>query len=226
MRASTLVGSLVLLAALAAPLSAGPADVPPWRGDAPPGRALRPSPASFERQDAAGLEIVWFDPLNALPCAFDDMTREADRVFGAMGVGVAWLQAGPDTFTRPPQVHAVLVDGREAPGTELTMGATLKDTTNGLHLWVSLPAVKRTLGISPIAGRVVSPGQGRQLARAVARVLAHEVIHTVAPSLPHAERGLMCHRLGRDFLLEERLYFDAATAAAVRAGSRTLRAGR
>jgi hypothetical protein len=224
MRGVTLVGSLMLMSP--ALLPAEPADVPPWRHEAPASPELRPSPATFEREAAGGLEIVWFDPLDAMPCAFEEMTMEADRVFNAMGVRVAWLKATQDTYTRPPQVHAVLVDGREAPGRELTMGATQRDRTSGLHTWVSLPAVKRTLGIDPTPGRSISPGQRWQIARAVARVLVHEVVHAVAPSLPHAERGLMGHRLNRQFLLSAGVRFDPAAAAALRTGSLTLQAGR
>jgi hypothetical protein len=102
----------------------------------------------------------------------------------------------------------------------------LKDVAGGPRLWVSLPAVKRTLGLDPTPRRVLSPGQARQVARAVARVLAHEVIHGVAPSLPHAERGLMSHRMTRTFLLSDSFAFDAASAAALRAGVRVLQASR
>ena len=62
--------------------------------------------------------------------------------------------------------------------------------------WILVPQVRASLGLP--AERVA--GEGPILGRALARVMAHELIHLLAPELPHAPAGLMKATLSRDFL--------------------------
>ena len=47
------------------------------------------------------------------------------------------------------------------------------------------------------------------------RVVAHEIVHALAPSLPHAVQGLMASRWAPSRLLDPILEADAATRLAI-----------
>ena len=221
-----MLASVVGVAAAAAASEAEVDSVSPLRKPAPDAEQ-RPSPATFDRPARhRTIEIVWFDPLDALPCRFEELVGEAEAVFRTADVAVRWRKAGPGTVTQPPQVHAVLLDGAQPAGQELVLGATGHSGAPALNLWISLPAIKRTLGLDPTPGRAVSAFERRQLARALARVLLHEVVHAVAPDLPHAATGLMCERMDRAFLLKESVAIDAAWVAALREAPRVKAAAR
>ena len=81
------------------------------------------------------------------------------------------------------------------------LGATiLKD--DGAHaVWVYLPHVANALGLDPDRPTSWNAAEVSQLATALGRVAAHEIIHALAPDLPHTAGGLMAERMGRGALL-------------------------
>ena len=54
------------------------------------------------------------------------------------------------------------------------------------------------------------------VARAVGRILAHELVHLIAPDLPHARSGLMGASVGRAQLLGNGVGLDPALGPTVR----------
>ena len=190
-----------------------------------PGAGPASSLAQAGPRDLPTLELVFFDPLNALPCGLESLAGEADAVLRPLGVRIAWRQGGPGTLTRRPQLHVVLLDGPAAERLQLVLGATPHEPGASLHFWISMPAVKRVLGLDPVRDRALSLAQRVQVARAIARVVVHETVHALAPELPHAPAGLMCDHLDRAFLLASRVPIDVRAAAALRAAFEALARG-
>jgi len=159
------------------------------------------------------LRLVWSDPLQGLPFSFDYVARE---LASTLSVRVAWRPAPSEYRLAPHEILVVLLDS-EPPG---SLGSgVMGSTTRGLvpkTLWVMLPNVKRTLWRDLASSPSFLPGFSRaQLARAVARVVAHEVLHVVAPAVPHASRGLMRSHLGRAELIRKELRVDSASQRAL-----------
>jgi hypothetical protein len=76
-----------------------------------------------------------------------------------------------------------------------------------------MDAVRYALAYPPAA----DVGSVEEVARALARVAAHEIVHAIAPDVPHAAHGLMRHSLDRSFLVGSRATIDPRCAAAFRA---------
>ncbi len=81
------------------------------------------------------------------------------------------------------------------------MGAFITDGSPGRAVYIFFRNVMRGVGLNPDAGRLPTQRERRQLRQGLARVVAHEVVHALAPSQPHAPRGLMCRKLNRSLLL-------------------------
>jgi hypothetical protein len=164
--------------------------------------------------ERALLSVRWVDPERALP--FDDATLAADvrSLLGLAGVELAWTSGGPDRSTES-SLRVVLLSAERA-GASNVMGSVHRGSASRTT-WISLPGVRRALRFPPGPSR--SPGARRLLSRALARVICHELVHLVAPDLPHAPRGLMAPRLGPQFLTTPRVALSPAVVAALRAGA-------
>lgn len=81
------------------------------------------------------------------------------------------------------------------------MGAFINDGSSERAVYIFFRNVMRGVGLNPAASRLPTQRERRQLSQALARVVAHEVVHALAPSHPHAPRGLMCWKLNRSLLL-------------------------
>jgi hypothetical protein len=62
---------------------------------------------------------------------------------------------------------------------------------------------------------MIAPSDRKRLAKALGRVVVHELVHRIAPELPHARSGLMREDLGASFLTRRSVSLDEASAAAV-----------
>jgi hypothetical protein len=174
---------------------------------------------------APRVRLVWFDPLNALPCPFETLGRNVRDVFAVVGVDVVWERGTQDLVLGPEDVQLILLDDlRSVHNGSDTMGLVEPRTPTRVA-WILLPSVKRALGVDPTPGRLLDPSANRDLALALSRVVAHEVVHAVAPRVPHASKGLMAPRLDRGALLKPLIGLDAASVAvfvdAVRNASRS-----
>jgi len=78
--------------------------------------------------------------------------------------------------------------------------------------WVYFSSVSRSLGLDPARRVNWTLSERRDLARALGRVAAHEIAHVLAPTLPHAEHGLMAPHLKRSFLCDSKVVWDPASA--------------
>jgi hypothetical protein len=188
-----------------------------------PCRAAGPDPEPVETPAAAPcatntrLGLVWSDPLGALPVSPEQIAREVERIFCSLGVQIDWKSIGT-VDAAADEIVIVFLD-REPPGNVASraMGVTSRKEKNGARaLWVMLPNLRRTLGLDPKPGRGYAGFPEGLLARAAARVVAHEVLHVLAPNLPHGPKGLMSASLGRGQLVGESLGLDAGSQGALR----------
>ena len=56
-------------------------------------------------------------------------------------------------------------------------------------VYVFYHRVARVLGVASERDGMMEPSDRRRLAKALARVVVHELVHRVAPDLPHADSG-------------------------------------
>jgi hypothetical protein len=75
--------------------------------------------------------------------------------------------------------------------------------------------VRAAVGIGQRRGPGLDVHTARRLGIALSRVIAHELVHALAPSLPHGS-GLMSARLDRRMLTAASIAIDPQLALAVR----------
>lgn len=159
------------------------------------------------------LTIHWSDPEGQFPFAIDTLVAEARSLFAPLGIELDFAPSG--TVVTRDHVQVILLALDRSGG---RMGThAMACVQNGPRVqpatWILVPQVRATLGFP---GHRV-PGEGPLLSRALARVMAHEVIHLIAPDVPHVPGGLMNASLGRDFLIRPAMnVLDGALASAVR----------
>jgi hypothetical protein len=155
----------------------------------------------------AAVQLLWFDPLDALPAGAEEaLAEEVRSIFRGLGVEVAFRTAGPETTYGDgpvPEVPVILL--RDDPvhdrRSRRVLGLVVRDHEPNRAVWTFLENVTWTLGQEQ--GRLTPSGE-IALGVALGRVVAHEVIHAIAPDEPHTKKGLMGHTMSRAFLLSER----------------------
>jgi hypothetical protein len=158
------------------------------------------------------LRLVWFDPASAAPFAYSGVSGEVRSILGAAGVDVVWEEgtAGP---LAPGAIAVILLNAEPARVAlrPYVMGCAVKGEGRSV-LWVNLTTVARMLGLDPRSHVAWSGRERRDVATALGRVAAHEIVHVVAPELPHARQGLLSATLDRYHLVYQRLRLDADSA--------------
>jgi hypothetical protein len=158
------------------------------------------------------LRVVWFDPASAAPFAYAGAGGEVRSILGAAGVNVVWEKraAGP---LAPGEIAVILLSGEPARMAMRpdVMGCVIKGGGPSV-LWVNLATVARMLGLGARSHIAWSGRERQQVATALGRVVAHEIVHVVAPELPHATQGLLSAVLDRYRLVYQRLRLDGHSA--------------
>ncbi len=210
-RVAAVVVTLASIVGLAVAEDGSPPDLEGVLG--PRARAL-PAPA-------ATLRLVWLDPAG-VAIGVDGLARdEARSLLGRIGASVSWRRGTPREFARPDEVRVILVDravldSRGRP----VLGATPPRVDVAPIVWVHVPGVRAAIGLSPNGTAPADDiASERQLAVALGRVVAHEVVHALAPSVPHGT-GLMSAALTRRQLTTAALPSDPEVGLAVRAALR------
>jgi hypothetical protein len=154
------------------------------------------------------LRLVWVDPTSAAPFAYAGMNQEVRSILGAAGVDVVWDKRAAGALATGEM--AVIVLNAESARVGLrphVMGCVGKGDRRSA-LWVNLSTVARVLGLDARSHVTWSGRERLQVATALGRVVAHEVVHVVAPQLPHATRGLLSATLNRYHLVYQRPLLD------------------
>ncbi len=178
-----------------------------------------------ETQDEPGvsrpsLRLAWLDPTDAAAGCAPAAREETTRILGSVGVSVSWRRGRAGEAARRGEIRVIVVDrGVTAPNGAIVLGATSSRPNELPFLWVHLPGVRAALGERENPCRAgFELGDRRQLGVAMGRVVAHEVVHTLAPALPHGA-GLMARRFTRRDLTATSLPMTSEVASAVRAAS-------
>ena len=189
-----------------------------WRAVGVAVAALAVSAAAAGAEEAAprpSVTVKWHDPADALPFAAEALASELAALFDRAGVDLAWEAAGPEAVVAGSELRVVLLAAERAGPTDV-MGS-VHPASLSRTAWVNLTGVERTLGLR--RRDALSARREQELCRGLSRVIAHELVHLLAPDLPHAREGLMAPRLGRTFLAAPHVSLSDPVAAALRLGA-------
>ncbi|MGE0454902.1 MAG: hypothetical protein AB7O37_09645 [Vicinamibacteria bacterium] len=192
----------VLVLSLAAALAAGPAGA----ADAPV-QGPEPSPSAPSiAADGPALTLVLFDLAGAIGGMHGVLRAEVDRVFAPTGLAIEHRKGGLGTTLgadgrRGRELAVIVLPDAPAP----LRGRSILGLVPGnggdtpAAIWVFAQPTRATLRLPQRAEP--DAADRALLARALGRVVAHEVVHALAPRLPHSLGGLMRHSLNREDLL-------------------------
>ncbi len=157
--------------------------------------------------------------------ALANLRDELEQIFATIGVQVSWVDraTSPEHASECLEFRAIILPIQPTSwGFRPRAMGTVLSLDPPHTVFIFFPTIVRTVM------RLESSYYGRYgadcrlVARGMARIMAHEMLHVLAPGLPHSEEGLMKRALNRNDLLLERPVIDPAFADAFR---RTLLAG-
>jgi hypothetical protein len=159
------------------------------------------------------LTLSWSDGHGLVPEG-DAVRSEVDAILWNAGLSTRWVEEVDRA--RLASVRVVV-----SPSEPSGPGWNLEPPALGVYLvseessaaFVFHDRVLAVLGLSRSGVR--TPAERRMLARALARVAVHEIVHRIAPALPHAEAGIMRSRLDRALLTRERAFLDSSSVASL-----------
>jgi hypothetical protein len=166
------------------------------------------------------LHLVWVDPAEVATGSELVARAEAETLFSRMGVTVSWRRGTPGEQMERGELWVILVGGSpESRSGSVVLGATKRGAVCPA-IWVRVPNVRRALGVPRGPSLFGLGGFERHLVSvAIGRVIAHEVVHAVAPSVPHGT-GLTAANLTRSQLRAPTIAVEAEVALAVQASLR------
>lgn len=175
--------------------------------------AAAPPRAAAQEAVTPVLVLRIVDPERCAPFSPHGVHAEVQRLFAPLGVRVA-LEGEADGEEETPIQVVLLSRDRSRGGVHAdAMGMVQRAEGSHSAVWILMANVRYALGGSREQRPLLST---EMEARAVGRVLAHELVHLIAPELPHASSGLMQARLGRSFLLRNELRLDPALSSFLR----------
>jgi len=195
---------LSLAATTLAAGGAGAAEAAPI--DAP---ALGPERTSSAPRLAGGvpaLTLVLFDVARAIEGMHGVLAAELESVFASSGITIELRQGELGTTLRADgrqarELAVIILPDAPAP----LRGRSILGLVPGAGarapaaIWAFARPTRATLGLPDRAEPAAA--ERAVLARALGRVVAHEVVHALAPQLPHSVGGLMRQSLNREDLL-------------------------
>jgi hypothetical protein len=190
-----------------------------WTRSVPADDLSPPEEALPATDSLLQVEIAIFDGVSLSESALGVVREELEQVFGSIGVQVSWVDraASPDFRAHCVEfrAHIVPIQPTTWGFRPRAMGAVL-DYEPPHTVYVFFPTVVRTVKRLDGShyGRLGS--DSRLVARGIARVMAHEMLHVLAPGLPHSREGIMKRAFDRNDLLLRRPSIDPAFADASR----------
>ena len=160
--------------------------------------------------------LVWLDPAGEALGTEAVVRPEVARVLREMGVSASWRRAEPHELAREGELRVIFLNraAQRYHGVPV-LGATPASFQGERFVWVHVPSVRAAVGVGRRSGPGLDVHTARRLGIALARVIAHELVHAMAPSLPHGS-GLMSARLDRRTLTAARIAIDPQLGLAVR----------
>jgi hypothetical protein len=181
----------------------------------------RPSSDSLSKASVARrvVRLAWFDSADIVPGLFTDVQEETGVIFGGVGVATQWRRAGERDLARTDEVSVIFVPHTATSSRQgrCVLGATPVGAREHRTVWVHARHVLAALGLpSRFQSGRLAPRDRVVFTRALARVIVHEVVHALAPEIPHQE-GIMSECLTRKLLTAEHLVLETATESALHA---------
>lgn len=185
------------------------------------GAARRPDAPS----SAPSLHLVWVDVLGTASFAVPFASSEAAAILGQAGIATTSAVGTPSTELAADEIRIVILEEfpGESPLSKRVMGCTRRGGQTRTT-WVYLSSVMWALGRADRSGRGLPPREQEEVGRALGRVAAHEIVHVLAPDLPHGRDGLMAGRVSGALLASNHVGLGAQEAGAARAGFAALAA--
>jgi hypothetical protein len=183
------------------------------------GRSV-PPPATAPPAPSSDLRLVWMDPTGIGVGVEAGARDEARSLLRKMGTTVSWRRGEAGEGARPGEVRVILLDRATGSSGKAVLGATPSHFDVAPFVWVHVPSVRAVIGLDPRGpAYALAPPASRALAIALGRVVAHEVVHALAPSVPHGT-GLMSAALTFRQLTASKIPFEAEVGLAVQAALR------
>jgi hypothetical protein len=149
----------------------------------------------------------------------EEVRAEVRAILEGAGIRVRWSdelgESGSDRFL--PVSVVVIPSEPSGAGWHISpsaMGVYLAEE-EASAVFIFYHRVARVVGVSSGRNGMMDPSDAKRLARALGRVAVHELVHRVAPELPHADSGLMRDDLGRSLLTRRKLELDDRSRSAV-----------
>jgi hypothetical protein len=142
--------------------------------------------------------------------------QETSRVLARLGLQAESRAAPVSEPLTSDEIRVILVPGfpPRREGSRTTIAAASK-TGAAPRVWVRLDGIAAVLGAStPIRPLSAPPEVVLRLDRFLGRIVAHEVVHLLAPTVPHG-RGLMSGCLDVNEFLQPNLRIDPEVAVLV-----------
>lgn len=193
------VSSVRRLLGVAVALSAFAAAAEPREAGAESTRRASGAPSADLPRRTPGLTLYFFDVHHQLDGEFDELAAETRAIFGEMGVEVTWRQGGLGTTYGNGDSLEIPIIVLQVPPKGIAnkanvLGLVPRKATGSKAVWIFAENIRRALAPSSLG----FPSEtARGLGVAAGRVVAHEVVHALAPGLPHSKEGLMRHSLSR-----------------------------
>lgn len=162
------------------------------------------------------LHLAFFDAAGLGAGVEEVLKQEVREIFADASVRVEWLEpASLAGYRRGYALKVVMLDTEPAAWNlpANAMGTVLGRRFPATAVYLFAPAIRRTL--DPANRRPLLP---RYLGRAAGKVLVHEIVHVLAPDLPHARWGLMAPSQHRYTLEANRRRLDPVSTRALRLG--------
>ena len=183
------------------------------------GARLRPAP-SAPLAASPVLRLVWVDS-TGIGVGTEAVARdEARSLLRRMGASISWRRGDAREMARPGEVRVILLDRTAASFGKAVLGATPPRFAVAPFVWVHVPSVRAVIGLDPRGSAfTLPPPASRALAIALGRVVAHELVHAIAPSVPHGT-GLMSATFTTRQLTAPSIPFEPEVGLAFRAALR------
>ena len=183
------------------------------------GLLAAPAAAADATLSVPSIRLVWLDPIGAGAGSETLARAEVETLLARMGVRASWRRGFPGELMRTDEVAVILVGDRPRSGSDFVLGATLRTQTCPA-VWIRVPNIRRALGVRTEGSvRGLSASEQRLVSIAVGRVIAHEVVHAVAPWIPHGS-GLTAAMLTGQQLRASTIAVEPEAALAVQAAAR------
>jgi len=181
---------------------------------------VAPSPASGEPQPMAPVQLraVEIDYASLAPLTRIVMRHELASVLAPASLVLSWRRSTPAAETEPDELCVVFLRSNGVGTDRGALGSTARQGPSPT-IWVYVPTVALALGLD-LEAVASSLAAQREVGMALGRVVAHEVVHALAPEVPHGGTSVMRPQLRALQLTSGRQALESDCAAALAAGAR------